>query len=175
VDHEICAACGFDGASYDDRALLTALRALGSNWRTLLDARGSELWVRPEPEVWSAIEYAAHSRDVTALHAFGVEQALTTEEPIFPAIDGEDLIQSAAASYRDADPIHVVDGLEGEAIRMARLADDAGTQVWSRGLTIGGSRMDVRRLLEHALHDSVHHLGDVKRGLSMIQAAEKRA
>jgi hypothetical protein len=66
VDHEICAACGFDGASYDDRALLTALRALGSNWRTLLDARGSELWVRPEPEVWSAIEYAAHSRDVTA-------------------------------------------------------------------------------------------------------------
>jgi hypothetical protein len=170
VDHEACAACGFDGASYDDRSLLAALRTLGQSWRTLMNACGRSLRVRPEPEVWSAIEYAAHSRDVTALHAFGVEQALTTEEPIFPAIDGEDLIQSAAASYRHANPVQVVDGLEGEATRMARLAGDAGTQVWSRGLTIGGSRMDVRRLLEHALHDSVHHLDDVKRGLSMIQA-----
>ena len=134
-----------------------------------MNACGSALRVRPEPEVWSAIEYAAHSRDVTALHAFGVEQALTVEEPIYPAIDGEDLIQSAAASYRDADPISVVDGLEGEACRMTGLADDAGTQMWSRGLTIGGSRMDVRHLLEHALHDSVHHLVDVKRGLSTIQ------
>ena len=136
----------------------------------LVNACGSALRVRPGPEVWSAIEYAAHSRDVTALHAFGVEQALTSEEPIFPAIDGEDLIQSAAASYRDADPVQVIDGLEVEATRMARLAGDAGTQVWSRGLTIGGSRMDVRRLLEHALHDSLHHLDDVNRGLSMIQA-----
>ena len=135
----------------------------------LMSSCGSALRVRPEPEVWSAIEYAAHSRDVTALHAFGVEQALTIEEPIFPAIDGEDLIQSAAASYLDADPVPVVDGLEGEATRMAQMADDAGTQAWSRGLTIGETRMDVRRLLEHALHDSVHHLVDVKRGLSMIQ------
>jgi hypothetical protein len=170
VDHEACAACGFDGASYDDRALLAALRNLGTTWRTQMNASGSALRVRPAPEVWSAIEYAAHSRDVTALHAFGVEQALITEEPNFPSIDGEDLIRSAAASYRDADPVQVVDGLEGEATRMVRLADEAGTQVWSRGLTIGGSRMDVRRLLEHALHDSVHHLVDVKRGLSTIEA-----
>ena len=169
MDHEACAACGFDGASYDDRALLAALRTLGPSWRTLTNASGSALRVRPAPEVWSAIEYAAHSRDVTALHAFGVEQALTTEEPIFPAIDGEDLIQSAAVSYHNADPIQVVDELAGEATRMARLADDAGTKAWSWGLTIGGSRMDVRQLLEHALHDSVHHLVDVKRGLSTIQ------
>jgi hypothetical protein len=135
-----------------------------------MNACGSALRVRPKPEVWSALEYAAHSRDITALHAFGVEQALTTEEPIFPAIEGEDLIQSAAASYRDTDPIQVVDGLEAEATRMARLAEAAGAQVWSQGLTVGGSRMDVRRMLEHALHDSVHHLVDVKRGLSTIQA-----
>ena len=39
---------------------------------------------------------------------------------------------------------------------LAALADDAGPHVWSRGLTIGDSRSDVRRLLEHALHDSLH-------------------
>ncbi len=105
--------------------------------------------MRPKPEVWSAIEYAAHSRDVTASHAFGVEQALTTVEPIFPAIDGDELVQSAATSYRDADPDQVLTALESEATPLARLADDAGTQARSRGLTIGESRMDVRRLLEH--------------------------
>jgi hypothetical protein len=37
-------------------------------------------------------------------------------------------------------------------------------------LTIGDSRSDVRRLLEHALHDSLHHLADVERGLAALRA-----
>lgn len=172
MDHEVCAACGFDGADYDEVALMSALRSLGSSWRELIAVSGDQLRTRPGPEVWSAIEYAAHSRDVTALHAFGVEQALTTHEPTFPAIEGEDLIRSAATSYSDADPEAVVTELEGQAARLAGLADGAGTRSWSRGLTIGTTRMDVRRLLEHALHDSVHHLADVERGLTAIRAAQ---
>ena len=66
-----------------------ALRDLGPQWATLLSQAGSDVHVRPEPNVWSAIEYAAHSRDITALHVFGVEQALTGDEPSYPAIDGE--------------------------------------------------------------------------------------
>jgi hypothetical protein len=41
--------------------------------------------------------------------------------------------------------------------------------MWSRGLTIGDDRSDVRRLLEHALHDSQHHLADVERGLTTLR------
>jgi hypothetical protein len=84
MEHERCDACDFDGARYDDAALLDALRGLGPRWRSLLSEAGSELRARPEPEVWSALEYAAHSRDITALHAFRVEQALTLDEPSFP-------------------------------------------------------------------------------------------
>ena len=76
MEHERCDACGFDGARYDDASLLHALRILGPRWRSLLSQTGPELRERPEPEVWSALEYAAHSRDITALHVFGVEQAL---------------------------------------------------------------------------------------------------
>jgi hypothetical protein len=170
MEHEYCGACGFDGASYDASSLLAALRALGPSWRALISSSGQLLRVRPQPEIWSAIEYAAHSRDVTALHTFGVEQALTDEEPTFPAIDGEDLIQASSGSYGDADADEVVQALDAEATRLARLADDAGTDAWTRGLTIGESRMDVRRLLEHALHDSLHHLDDVERGMSAIRA-----
>jgi hypothetical protein len=135
----------------------------------VLGDAGSELRLRPDPDVWSAIEYGAHSRDITALHVFGVEQALTLDEPSFPEIQ-DDLVSSAAADYGDADPEHVANTLEQHATRLAQLADDAGANAWSRGLTIGGNRSDVRRLLEHALHDSLHHVGGVERGLTHLRA-----
>jgi hypothetical protein len=168
--HEHCDACGFDGSEFDDLSLLTSLHDLGSTWRALIGRTGEDLRVRPSPDVWSAIEYVAHSRDITALHVFGVEQALSVDEPLFPAIEGDELIESAATSYGDADPDVVVDELETEAMRLAGLAQDAGADAWSRGLTIGESRTDVRRLLEHALHDSLHHVDDVERGLTLLRA-----
>jgi hypothetical protein len=169
MEHEQCLACGFDGGRYGDVALLDAMRSLGPRWRTLLADTGAELRTRPGAEVWSAIEYAAHSRDVTALHAFGVEQALTGDEPCYPQI-GDDLISAAALEYADADPIDVTEELERQALRIADAAASSGPDLWSRGLTIGDERIVVRRLIEHALHDSVHHLDDVERGLALLRA-----
>jgi hypothetical protein len=167
MEHERCDACGFTGDRYTDSSLLDALRALGPRWRALLDRAGGSLRERPEPGVWSAIEYAGHSRDITALHGFGVEQALTLDEPSFPPI-ADDLVDSAAATYDRADPVEVVNALEQHANRLAQLAGDANPDQWSRGLTIGESRTDVRRLLEHALHDSLHHVEDVERGFARL-------
>jgi len=165
--HEQCDACGFDGGQYDDESLLEALRCLGPAWRDLLSKAGSDLRARPKPGVWSAIEYAAHSRDITALHVFGVEQALNLEEPAFPEI-GTDLVDSVASTYGDAAPDEVVGELTIQASLLAKIAGDAGTNAWTRGLTVGDTRSDVRRLLEHALHDSLHHIGDVERGLAHL-------
>ena len=133
--------------------------------RALLTGAGERLRVRPEPETWSALEYAAHSRDITALHVFGVEQALTGAEPTFPAID-PGLADSTAANYNSEPVDAVLDALDEHACRLASVADDAGEGAWSRGITLGDDRSDVRWLLEHALHDSTHHLQDVERGLS---------
>jgi hypothetical protein len=169
VEHETCSACGFDGAEYDDAALLARLRALGPAWRAALEDAGDELRVRPAPGVWSAIEYAAHSRDITLLHVFGVEQALTHDEPVLPAVD-PGLADAAAGSYGSEDLADVVAALGAAADQLAARADDAGTGSWSRGLTLGDSRVEVRRLLEHALHDSTHHLDDVARGLAQLRA-----
>lgn len=169
MEHETCSACGFDGADYDDAALLVQLRALGPSWRALLDGAGDELRVRPAEGVWSAIEYGAHSRDITALHVFGVEQALTRDEPVFPAVD-PGLADAAAVSYAAADPEDVVTALGAAADQLAASADDAGAEAWSKGLTLGDERVEVRRLLEHALHDSTHHLDDVERGLARLRA-----
>ncbi len=169
-EHEHCDACGFDGSAYGDVSLLAAIAELGPRWRTLLDDAGPQLRVRPEPATWSAIEYAAHSRDITAIHVFGVERALAEDEPVFPAIDSEALIEGAAAGYHDEDSKPVVDELDLEARRLRDLAAAAGAPAWERGITVGADRSTVRRLLEHALHDSLHHLDDVERGLRRLRA-----
>ena len=132
-DHERCLACGFDGATYDDTSLTAAIEGLGEDWRELFRKAGRELRVRPKPRTWSAIEYAAHSRDITALHVFAVEQALTGTEPVFPAIEGDALIEASAASYGDEDPDAVVGQLDREGHLLARLAADAGADAWGAG------------------------------------------
>jgi hypothetical protein len=169
-EHERCEACGFDGAVFDDADLLVAVRSLGGRWRRQLADAGRELRARPQPDTWSAIEYAAHSRDVIWLHAYGVKEALTRDEPTFPEIV-DDQLNAAASTYVDADPQAVVDGLAQAAERMAQVAEDAGFDAWSRGITVGATRSDVRRLLEHALHDSEHHLDDVHHGLTRLRTS----
>jgi hypothetical protein len=173
VEHEHCGACGFDGSQYEPARLLHAIRDLGPRWRQQLLDAGDELRVRPAPETWSALEYAAHSRDVTALHVFGVEQALTLDEPRFPEIAGEELVQSAAAGYAGQDPGVVGTELQRQARKLADLAEESGPGSWSRGITVGDTRSDVRRLLEHALHDSYHHLVDVENGLAILRAGPR--
>jgi DinB superfamily len=168
MTHEHCTACPFDGADYNDASLLDALRGQGPRWQALLAAAGPVLRIRPAVGVWSAIEYAAHTRDILSLHVFGVEQALTIDEPVFPPID-DDLVESAAANYGESDPDEVVAELTAQGWLLADLAQDAPSNDWSRGLTIGDSRSNVRRLLEHALHDSIHHLGDVERGFTALR------
>jgi hypothetical protein len=130
-----------------------------------------ELRLRPAPQTWSALEYAAHSRDVTALHVFGVEQALTIDEPRFPAIEGAQLVEHASESYASEDANVVGKELEDQTRKLADLAAASGPASWSRGITVGDSHMDVRFLIEHALHDSHHHLVDVKNGLAVLRAS----
>jgi hypothetical protein len=169
VEHETCDACGFDGAMYTDVALVDALAALGPQWRALLDEAGDHLRTRPAPMVWSALEYAAHSRDITALHAFGVDFALTHENATVPAIDGDAMIAEAAANYDAEDVADVLIALGRETAKLAALAAD-NIDSWHRTLTVGDNTNSVRRMLEHTLHDSTHHLDDVARGLAEIRS-----
>ena len=93
--HEHCAACGFDGAAYADPELLESFRSLGQPLGRATRRCRPAPSTRPAPTTWSAIEYAAHSRDVTRLHAHGLEQALTRHEPTFPPIS-DDVVNDTA-------------------------------------------------------------------------------
>jgi hypothetical protein len=169
VGRERCDECGFDSDAYDDAALLAELSTLGPRWRALLELSGEDVRTRPAPEVWSAIEYAAHSRDITAIHAVGVETALTGDEPVFPAI-ADDAVDAMATGYATEAVDAVLVALNSAVVRLVGFAEGAPRGVWKRGVTVGADRSDVREMLAHVLHDSTHHLRDVELGLARLRA-----
>jgi hypothetical protein len=79
-------------------------------------------------------------------------------------------VDAAVSAYDRADPNAVVDALAEPAERLAQVAEDAGFDVWSREIIVGATRSDVRRHLEHALHDSLHHLSDADHGLAALRS-----
>ena len=164
MEPERCAECGFDATLLTTADAEAALRSMGRRWRRAFkDVPDDRLRRRPDPEVWSPLEYAAHTRDVLALVGWGMNQVLEgtrpTWEPIEPDPPGTD------HGYNELDPQTVLRELEGNAERIARRADRALPEHWKRTAASGGEEIDAGRLLRHAVHDASHHLRDVERDL----------
>ena len=142
-----------------------AARALAPIWRTTAEGiDASLLAARPAEGVWSALEYAAHSRDVTAMMSYAVTRALEEENPDFgPPPDAGDPVVPDSLAVAIAQLDKQVAKLNGTANRM-------GADGWARPFTVGDEVLDVRWAIAHAVHDATHHLRDVGRGLHALGA-----
>jgi MOSC domain-containing protein YiiM len=166
IQPEVCDKCGFDAADYTRSDLLGTLRALAPIWRTTTEGVApSVLESRPAPAVWSAMEYAAHSRDVTAAMDLLLQLALTSDAPVLDPVPDQVPEPEIAPMMRDAiiQLDKQVARLNGKASRM----DDAD---WKRTVTIGTETKDAAWIVAHAVHDATHHLRDVGRGLHALGA-----
>jgi hypothetical protein len=145
---ELCDECGFDARGLtggDDEAqrLDTAYAALES----LLNHRDADR--RPAPETWSAQEYAEHCIEVAGVLLEMVCTTAGTTAPQHPT----DLAgcRSAVAA--------VVPGFT-QAQRAEVLPD-----VYPQPVT-------VEWLIRHLLHDTEHHVLDLRRGYAKLAMAD---
>ena len=166
---ERCDACGFDGATYDDAALLDAPAIVGAEVADPARGAGPDLRIRPAPEVWSAIEYAAHSRDVTAFHVFGVEQALTVDEPAIPAIAGRPRGGGRGRATAPLSPMKL--SRHSRSIVAPGVPDrsDAGPVRGCAGSPSVRTASTCVACSSTRFHDSRHHLLDVERGFAQLR------
>ena len=141
---ELCDECGFDGrdarAERDDiRAAFAALQRLTTH---------SDAGRRPAPGAWSAVEYAAHSVEVTGTLIQTASMALGRDEPAAP---GD--LQDAA---------------------MAAIAFAGSLSAGDREVQVPGFPFDitVAGIVTHLLHDVEHHVLDVRKGLTSLALAE---
>jgi hypothetical protein len=150
-----CPECGFTGA--EPHELPAALRADAAAWPDVLAREDAA--VRPAENVWSALEYACHVRDVHRLFAERVALMLEQDDPTFANWDQD--ATAVAESYGEQDPTRVAGELVAAAEEAARAYEGVGDR-WDRpGTRSNGSTFTIATLGRYHLHDVVHHLHDV--------------
>jgi hypothetical protein len=167
VASETCVGCAFDASRYTRPELLRTLLALAPMWRMTTEPVDDEsvFAARPAPEVWSALEYAAHSRDIVGAMGYLIHLALTRDDVVLPPAPAPDDLGPPSLPPTLALAIAELDANVGRLTNECQgLAGDA----WRRTITLGDETTDVEGLVAHAVHDSVHHLRDVGRGLTAL-------
>lgn len=154
-----CEECGLAAGEIEPVDVARHAFVAAEEWVQILrSSPASE--ARPEPDVWSPLEYGAHVRDV--IHIFGdrLQKMLDEDDPTFENWDQD---QTAIDEhYDEQDPEQVADELEAMTqVFIARVEALTPEQFSRTGRRSDGSEFTVGSLLQYFLHDVVHHLWDV--------------
>lgn len=157
-DHE-CARCALRYPELTVPAAVALVRALPARLRAALDAlpAGTPA-VRPEPAVWSAVEYLCHIRDVYATYTIRLYRTRTEQAPALEPMLND--LRTVRFRYAELPPQPVLHELElnvaGFADEVARVTD------WDRVASrLPGEVRTARWLVRQATHEGVHHLHDI--------------
>lgn len=167
---QTCEHCGFSYADVAADEIAGRLRAGPDRYRAALAGASPEvIRRRPEPDVWSVLEYACHVRDVLLIQR---DRAVLAQVEALPSV---------ARMYRDErvflcrytdQALEVVlaqldMAAELCALVFGRLDDSA----WSRRLVYNWpavAEQDLAWLGRHTVHEVEHHLHDVVAVLSRV-------
>ena len=168
---ERCEECGWQAANVTTDNAEPTVRDLGRRYRApltrLLPTDPDDLLRRrPDATTWSALEYAAHVRDVIALWGGALHKVLTEDRPVVPSPDPSIADEAAAAAdYNALDPTVTADELAANADRMARKVASIGADEWERVIVVGDEEMTALGVVRKVAHEGAHHLLDIGRSL----------
>jgi DinB superfamily len=153
-----CPECGFDAALVPAAGIAARLRENAARWPAVCSRADTR--VRPEPGVWSPLEYACHVRDVCRV--FEARVSLMRSQ-VNPALENWNQNDAAiAGAYSTQDPEAVSAELLEAAEAAAGSFDAVADGDWQRtGLRTNGSLFTLKTLGRYFLHDLTHHLHDV--------------
>jgi hypothetical protein len=174
VQRERCNECGLDASVIPVRQLPDAVRSVARRWRLFLaTTRPDALRRRPRADHWSALEYAAHTRDVLSVFTERVELALGADNPHFGWWDHE--AAAVDERYNEQDPAAVAAVLESNADLFATVLAAVPDDGWDRaGVRRSGEHFTVAGLARFALHEAHHHLQDAERAATHLPTPRSR-
>jgi hypothetical protein len=174
-----CEECGFEYEALAPADVPAAIRSFAKRYRApltrFLPGEDGDALVRrrPSPETWSALEYAAHVRDVFDSYDGWIHLCLTEERPVLGGSGPDDLARDRR--YNEDDPAAVADALAANAERLAATVEAVPDDGWER---VGLRHDEERSVLftaRRAVHEGSHHLLDVGRGLRAVREQRKAA
>ena len=173
-----CPECGLDYESMPLAEAIAAIRGLPRRYRAPLTRLlpgedDSVLRARPSPETWSALEYAAHVRDVLGWYEGWVRQIQAEERPALEGIDSDEA--AVAHRYNEQDPRAVADDLAARAEALAATLEAVPADAWERVGLRHGEERSVATHARRAVHEGSHHLLDIGRGLRAVRNQARAA
>ena len=162
-----CPECGFEASAVARDQVATTLRA--ANFRLLALLDDPLVRDRPVPEVWSALEYGCHVRDVHRLYLYRLRLTLDQGDPLFPNWDQDATAQESRYELTDLDEL--AGDLASAGERLATAFDALVDGQWSRtGRRSDGAVFTVESFGRYLVHDPVHHVWDVEQGYARLRA-----
>ena len=171
-----CAECGFDFDAVSPADGIAALRSLPRRYRAPLtrslpgEDGDAVVRQRPDATTWSAVEYAAHMRDVIMLWGWALNAVVKNDHPAIP-VPSQAELDDVSSAYASLDPATVVDELTANAERMATKAAAIGEEGWQRAGDFGGEEITALDILRKVNHEGHHHLLDIGRVLRAARSA----
>ncbi len=168
---ERCEECGFVYAELGSSAVSGALRSYPELYGEVVGRaveRGA-VRVRPRPETWSVLEYACHVRDVLHVQRERLQLALERDRPTFSPMGRDE--RAVEERYNEQDPRVVLDELGAAAGRLSAAFDALDADGWQRTGIYNWPEPAERTMLwlgRHTVHEVIHHLGDIQRGLEEV-------
>jgi DinB superfamily len=170
-----CAKCHF---VYEDLpaaeapgTLRRSAREIRERLGTLLDEPGGveRLRTRPEPETWSALEYAGHVRDVLLTQHGRIYRALIEDVPAFAPMHRDE--RAVLGVYNDEDPATTATEVAIAADLLSRLLARLDDAQWSRRCIYNypePTEVDVAWVARHSVHELVHHILDIDSVIAQV-------
>jgi hypothetical protein len=161
-DH-VCDMCAL---SYPDTPIDDAVEVIAGMpgaVREAVHAMPDELRrLRPAPGVWSVTEYVCHLRDVYVAFTIRLHRVRTEHHPAWEPMFND--LRARRFRYNDCDVAATLGELAAAAVgfrdEVARTAEEDWGRVGSR---LPGEDRTARWLVRQAMHEGVHHLGDIRR------------
>jgi hypothetical protein len=176
----VCPECGLDYDTIRPLDAIAAVRSFPRRYRAALTTFGRDedansiLRRRPAPDVWSALEYAAHVADVIDDIAPAIRRIAIEERPSFPPSWDPDQ-RAVSGAYGERPPYNerplpqVVSDLETACADMAATLETVEADDWTRVGRFDYGERDILALTRNAVHEGSHHLRDIERVLNQVR------
>lgn len=170
----VCPECGIDYDTISPSDAVVAVRSYPRRFGAALagpDAEDDPAWdarlhQRPEPTVWSAVEYTAHVADLFDLFADVLRRMAVEDDPQIDFWDENE--RAEQQHYNDQPRQHTLEGLKANAQRLALVMDGIDAGDWTRTATFPWGERDTLTMARNAVHEGHHHLRDVERVLESL-------
>jgi hypothetical protein len=168
----VCPVCGLDYETVTPMDGIVAIRSFPRRYRAALAAAMEDesddgiVRRRPEPEVWSALEYTAHVVDVLSGIKGYIHELRTRDTPTLadPTSSHFDTISKGGGSIEAA-----VEHLTSAATALADELDKVQADDWHRTGNFSWGERDLLDTMRNAVHEGSHHLRDVEKVLDQVR------